>query len=160
KTGEASTPPFTVQITQAAERATLTAASTLATSTTISTSNNNFTVTINGKTSSLLALAPGTYSQAALAQAIQSAINGDSTLLSPNVSVTVSGNALSITSPQYGLSSQVSMQSGTALADLGFTAGANSQGKDVVGNFLVNGVVETAVGAGQFLTGDSVNANT
>jgi flagellar hook-associated protein 2 len=157
---KATSTPYTVQITQAAERAALTSTTALSASTIITSSNNTLTVSIDGKTSSTLTLAAGTYTQAALAQAVQSAINGDANHPGANVNVAVAGNLLTISSSLYGTGSQVVVQSGTALATLGYSAGAAVSGRDVVGNFLVNGVAEPAVGTGQFLSGDPANANT
>ncbi len=67
-------------------------------------------------------------------------MNGDS------VSAAVVNNNLTITSSRYGAAAQVTMNSGTALAALGFTGGESAKGTDVAGSFLVNGVTEAAIG--------------
>lgn len=156
----ASTTPYTVNITQAAEKATLLADTALAATTVIGAGNNTLVVKIDGATSATLTLANGSYSQSALAQTVQSAINGDTTLAGRRVTVDVAGGMLRIVSGRYGSVSQVTIDSGTSLASLGLTAGASAQGRDVVGSFTVDGVTETARGNGQFLVGDSANANT
>ena len=157
---KASATPYTVHLTQAAEKATLTAGTALGASTVINGSNNSFVVKIDGATSSTLTLANGTYTATALAQAVQSAINSDTALLGRHVNVGLVTNKLTITSDRFGLASEVITQSGNALTTLGFTAGGSASGRDVVGSFVVDGVTETARGTGQFLQGDSGNANT
>jgi flagellar hook-associated protein 2 len=156
----ASATPYTVHITQAAEKAALTATTALAASTIIDGTNNTFIVGVDGATSATLTLAAGTYTRQTLAQAVQAAINSDATLQGRSVSANLTGDALTITSNRYGNASNVTMSSGAALTALGFTAGASDQGVDVAGSYIVNGVPETAVGNGQFLLGDSGNSNT
>lgn len=151
---------YTVHVTQAAEKASLTGATALAASTVIDNTNNTFVFGLDGATSATLTLAAGTYSRQALAQAVQAAINSDTTLQGRQVSVSLTGDNLTLTSNRYGAASNVTATSGTALAALGFTAGASDQGADVAGSYVVNGVTETAVGNGQFLLGDSTNADT
>jgi len=157
---KASSTPYTLNISQAAEKAALTATTALAATTVLDGSNNTFTVGLDGKTSALLTIAPGSYTRTALAQALQAAINGDETLNGASVNVSVGADLLTLSSNRFGLASQVGMQSGTALAALGFVGGAAAQGRDVVGNFTVNGVTEAALGSGTFLTGVAGNANT
>ena len=153
--------PYTLNITQAAQQASLTATSALADSTVIGSGNNTFTVNVNGLTSDSLTLASGTYTPTALAQAVESAINGDATLNGEAINASVnSSNQLVLSSNVYGSASQVTMKSGTALSDLGFQAGSMSKGIDVAGNFVVNGQTEQATGSGQILTGNTGNANT
>jgi flagellar hook-associated protein 2 len=157
---QATAAPIQVNITQAAQQAAMTASNPLAPSTTIDSSNNTFTIQVDGLTSSTLSLAAGTYTPQALAQEIQNEIDGDSTLAGRQVTVGVTGNQLTITSNTYGSSSQVAIGSGTALAVLGFSGSETGAGRDVAGSFVVNGVAEPAQGSGQFLTGRSGNANT
>ncbi len=73
---------------------------------------------------------------------------------------TLDGDALTLTSDTYGKTSSVLLSGGTALATLGFSAGAAEVGRDVAGTFIVNGETETAVGSGQLLSGTPENANT
>ncbi len=86
------------------------------------------------------------------------AINNDSRL-KDLVTATNVGGKLTITSKKYGTSGNFSVASDTAAAannsGLG-TAGATVAGVDVAGT--ING--EAATGSGQFLTGNSGNANT
>jgi len=155
-----SATPYALQITQAAQQASLTAPNALAASTVIDNSNNTFTISLDGKTSQPLTLASGTYTQSALAQAVAAAINGTTSLAGAGINVGVTNNNLTLTSNRFGSTSQVTMQSGTALAALGFVGGESAQGRDVAGSFLVGGVTEPAVGDGQFLTGNQGNAHT
>lgn len=155
-----STIPYTVNVTQAASKATLTSANALALNTVIDGNNNGFTVMLDGLNSQPLTLNAGTYSRLALTQAVQSAINNDSTLLGRKVSVTLTGDNLTITSDRFGSASQVTMQSGSALASLGFAGGATAQGNNVAGSFTVGSSTETATGFGQLLKGDAANLNT
>ncbi|MBI1832806.1 MAG: flagellar filament capping protein FliD, partial [Planctomycetes bacterium] len=156
----ASTTPYTVQITQAADRASLTASTAASASTVIDNTNNSLTVKVDGATSATLTLAAGTYTRLALSQALQAAINADTALAGRRVSVGLVGDKISVTSERYGSGSQVVMQSGSALAPLGFTAGDNAQGHDVAGSFVVNSITETAHGSGQLLIGDTGNTHT
>lgn len=155
----ASTTPYTVNITRAATQASVTATDTLASSTVIGASNNTLTLNLDGQ-SATLTLAAGTYSQTALAQMLQSAINSDTDLGGRQISVGVQNGQLSFTSASFGSTSHVSFGNGSANASLGLTGTENSTGQDVAGNFVVNGVTEAAQGVGQFLTGAQGNANT
>ncbi len=159
-TQESGSSPYEVDITQAAERATITAASTLASTTVIDGSNNSLVVQIDETTSSTITLASGTYSQADLARQVESQINASMASSGKDVSVSLSSQRLSITSSRYGAASEATVVSGTALASLGFAGTETDRGLDVAGTFLVNSVTETATGSGNILTGDSTNANT
>ncbi|MGB6043638.1 MAG: flagellar filament capping protein FliD [Pirellulales bacterium] len=155
-----STTPYEVDILQAAERAQATATNTLAASTVIDGSNNQLTITIDGKTSGTLTLAAGTYTTEELAAHLESVMNADDELGTRSVAVSVQSDRLQITSDTYGSSSEVTIGSGTALVSLGFDGSETDQGQNVVGNFLVDGVAEIATGTGQLLIGDASNANT
>lgn len=155
----ASNTPYTVQISQAATQASVTASSALASSVTIDNTNNILTLTVGGRTASVT-LAAGTYTPAALAQMVQGAINGDSDLAGRQVTAALQNGALTLTSSTYGSSSQVALGGGSANAALGFSGTETAHGQDVVGSFVVNGVTEAARGSGQFLIGNSGNANT
>lgn len=159
---KSSTGAYQVDISQAAERATLASATSVAASTIINDSNNSLVVSVDGKTSSTITLTSGTYTRLALAQELEAQINANSDLIGRRVSVSLdpAGDRLLMTSQTYGLASNVTINSGTVLAALGFAGGESDQGQDVVGKFVVDGVDETAVGTGQFLVGDSNNANT
>lgn len=156
----ASVAPYTVQVSQAAERANLIGALPLPPSTVIDTANNTLVIGVDGATSTTLTLPAGTYSRLALAQAVQGAINGDPTLLGRKANVSLSNDALAISSLQYGSASQIRVIGGSALSALGFSSGLSAQGRDVIGTFAVGGTVEPARGNGQFLLGHSENDNT
>lgn len=157
---KSSTTPYTVHITQAAQQASITGGSALAASTVIDGSNNSLVLSVDGKTSSTITLASGTYTAQSLANEVQSKINA--AILANGSAVTVSLNSgkLAITSGRFGTASTISADSGSALSALGFAGGESSTGIDVAGSYVVNGVTETATGVGQILTGNSTNANT
>ncbi|MFK7765596.1 MAG: flagellar filament capping protein FliD [Mariniblastus sp.] len=157
---EASTSNYEVDILQAAEKASVIANGTLGNSVTIDDTNNQFQISIDGQESEVLTLDNGTYSQTEVAQHLQSLINASSNLSGRSVSVSMEGNSLEITSDSYGLSSEIGGISGSAIASLGFDGAENDQGQDVVGNFIVDGVIEAATGSGRILIGDSENTNT
>ncbi len=157
---EISQTPYEIDITQAAEQASITATNTLAASTVIDGTNNTFQINIDGADSGSLTLTNGTYTQQELADHVESVLNSASTLPGRNVSVSVQSNQLVITSDAYGSISQVTVGSGSANTALGLSGTENEVGKDVVGTFIVDGVTETATGKGQLLTGDADNDNT
>jgi flagellar hook-associated protein 2 len=161
-TFQATGTPVQVQITQAATQGAATATNALAASTQITGTNNTFTVTVDGQTSSPITLASGTYTPQQLAQEVQAAINGAPQLSGTQVIASVNaGGQLVLTSQSYGSQSQVAIGSGgTALTALGFTGTESGQGQDVAGSFLYNGVSEAATGNGQILTSNSTNTNT
>lgn len=156
----ASTTPYTVEITQAAEQASLTAPTSLAASTIIDNTNNTLTVSVDGASSGVLTIAAGTYSRSGLAQAIQSAINASFGTTGKQVTVGVTADKVTVASNRYGSASRVTITSGSSLTALGFAGGENDQGLDVAGRYVANIVTETATGTGQFLLGDSNNSNT
>ena len=157
---EVSAAGYQVDISQAAERATVTAPNALASSIVIDNTNNTIQFTIDGRASSTLTLASGTYTRQELADHLEALINNDEELAGRSVSVTLEGDALKITSNSYGYSSEVTVGSGTALATLGFAGSESDRGQDVVGKFIVDGVDEPARGSGQLLIGDADNAHT
>jgi len=155
-----STVPYEVDVTQAAERATITATSALATSTIIDGSNDSFTITVDGKLSGSLTLVHGTYTRQELADHLDAVIDADAELGNRSVTVSLQSNALKITSDVYGSHSEATIGAGNALATLGFGGSETDQGQDVVGKFIVDGAEEMAKGTGQLLVGDSSNDNT
>jgi flagellar hook-associated protein 2 len=155
-----SATPYQVDVSQAAEQAVLLAANSLASSTVITNANNAFVLTVDGKASSTITLAAGTYTQQALALEVQAKINADTTLAGRRVTASIVSGKLQLTSDLYGFASEVNMSSGSALTPLGFTPGQSDKGRDVVGKFIVNGVEEQALGVGQLLMGNATNANT
>ncbi|MBI3464981.1 MAG: flagellar filament capping protein FliD, partial [Planctomycetes bacterium] len=157
---KASTTPYQVEISQVAEQASITATSALAASTVIDGTNDTLTITVDGKASSTITLAAGTYTRLALAQELQAKINANPDLTGRKVAVSLNSDRLVITSSTYGLASEVKIGSGTALTPLGFAGTESDKGQDVVGKFIVNGVDEPATGTGQFLVGSATNPNT
>lgn len=152
---EPSAGGYSVVITQAAERAAVTAASAVG-SLTIDSSNDTLTLALDGAGSFTVSLEQKTYASVAdLAAEIQAKVNAaapDGTELA----VSESGGVLTLTSQRYGSASKVELIGGNALANLGFTAGDADTGVDVAGT--ING--ESATGTGQTLTGDKGNPKT
>lgn len=156
---EASTTPYQVDITQAAEQATI-AGSALGGSINIAAGQNTFSFKLDGRESGNLTLTAGTYTQSQLASHLESVINSSSTLGNRKVTVGIDGGKLRISSQSYGTNSKIEQLAGSALTSLGFTGSENDSGVDVVGRFIVNGQIETAKGSGRLLIGDSGNAKT
>jgi flagellar capping protein FliD len=156
----ASATPYQVDVSQAAERARITATNALAASTVITDLNNTITLTIDGKASGTITLANGTYTRLSLAQELEAQIHADELLAGRRVSVSLDADRLVITSDTYGSISEATVTGGSALASLGFVGTETDKGQDVVGKFVVDGVDEPAVGKGQLLIGSSSNAHT
>lgn len=159
-----TTSPIEVNITQAAERATVASTSALAASTVIDSSNNELTLTVDGAELSVT-LAEGTYTSAELAGQLESIINAHPDAKGRAVLVGVQDDGLgsdllTITSATYGGSSQITITSGSAFTALGLDGSENDQGLDVEGHYIVNGAIETATGRGRLLVGDKDNATT
>ena len=116
--------------------------------------NDQLNISLDG-TSATVTLAAGTYTPAALAAQLQSAINGASTFSSAGSQVFVSAAAgvLSMTSKRYGSASSVSV-SGNGAAGLFGGAPTASTGMDVAGT--ISG--QPATGSGTKLTGLSGSA--
>jgi len=155
-----STDPWEVNITQAAEKASIVADSTIGSSTVIDSKSQRFTIEVDGVESEPLYLTQGTYTQEELAQHMQSVINRSTDLAARDVSVTVQNNTLRIESSVYGARSEVGSVSGEAAAMLGFSGTEFERGKDVAGYFLVDGETESATGKGQTLSGNADNTST
>lgn len=125
-------------------------------SVTIDANNDTLVLEIDGVQGSTITLTQGVYTTgAALAQEIESRINGISEFVAAGIAVKVSfdssGNSLSITSNQYGSAAKVNVtgiDSETA-ATLGFSVAAGIDGLDVVGT--IGGIAAT--GVGRSLTG-------
>lgn len=126
------------------------------TSATLTTSNNTFTLDINGTSSNTITLTEGVYDDdtklATLANDIQTQINNDTNFSDLGITASVSYDATNdrfvITSSQYGSNSTVDIT--TDNADLGLTSsGTSTGGTDVSGT--IGG--QTATGSGQLLTG-------
>ncbi len=156
----ASSTPYTVHVTQAAQQASITGSSSVASSTVIDSSNNSLVLSIDGKTTGTITLAAGIYTAQALANELQTQINASAQPNGSSVAVSVNNGNLQIISGRYGSASKVSVTSGSALSALGFGGTENSTGADVAGSYVVNGQTEAATGVGQILTGNSANTNT
>jgi flagellar hook-associated protein 2 len=151
--------PYQIDISQAAEQATITGASVPAASTLIDSSNRTLEVSIDGK-SATLSLTEGTYTAQELADHLESVINASTDLAGRDVTVGLNSGKLQIASVSYGTSAEVEIVSGTAISALGLTAGQSDNGRDVVGSFIVNGKTEAAIGRGRVLSGNPDNENT
>ena len=145
-----------IDLTQAAEKATLTAGTNLAASTVIDSSNRTLELELDGA-SATISLNEGTYTRQELSDHLESLINSASDLNGRIANVSLTGDSLTITSDTYGRSSKLKVVGGTAVTDLGFTAGDEDSGRDVAGTFIVNGKSEPAVGSGQVLSGNADN---
>ncbi len=148
-----------VNISQAAEQATVTGATALGASTVITAANRTLQLTLDGKTATV-SLSEGTYTAQQLADHLESVINDSAELPGRTIKAGLSGGFLQLTSATYGTSSGLTIVDGTSVTDLGLTAGQKDNGRDVVGNFVVNGKTEVAVGRGRILSGDPDNENT
>ncbi len=150
--------PYEVNITQAAEQASITGSTALSGSTTIDSNNNEFQITVDGVVSETLTLEEGTYSSEELAVQLQAVINNSSELGNRSVEVSVDNDgALQINSNKYGNGSKLSSISGPAANTLGFSGTETDVGQDVAGEFIIDGVVEEATGNGRVLIGKSDN---
>jgi flagellar hook-associated protein 2 len=117
--------------------------------------NDSFKLKVNGVQSSEITLSQATYANGdALAEELQTKINGDATFKAGGITVAVSFDsgtgAFSITSERYGSDSQVEfteVDTDTA-STLGFSVSAGTDGVDVEGT--IGGV--SATGVGQRLT--------
>jgi flagellar hook-associated protein 2 len=125
----------------------------------ITAANRTLQLTLDGKTATV-SLSEGTYTAQQLADHLESVINESADLPGRTVKVGLSGGSLQLTSATYGTSSDLTIVDGTSVTDLGLTAGQKDNGRDVVGNFVVNGKTEVAVGRGRILSGDPDNENT
>jgi flagellar hook-associated protein 2 len=156
---KSSTTPYQVDITQAAEQATI-SSSGLGGTIVIAPGQNTFSFKLDGKESGTLSLTAGTYTPAQLATQLESVINSATSLGSRKVTASIEGGQLRLTSQAYGSNSKIEELGGTALSVLGFSGSESDVGADVVGRFMVNGQIETAKGTGRLLMGDANNANT
>ncbi len=156
---QASTTPYGINVTRAAEQASLTAGNTLAASTTIDGTSDTLDLTVDGASISVT-LAHGDYTRTELADLVHGAVNAHPDLIGRGVLVNLEGDALHVTSESYGTASSLNISGGTALAALGFTGGESDVGVDVAGEFIVDGVSEAATGKGRLLVGGIDNKNT
>ena len=124
----------------------------------IDSNNDNFTIKVDGVTSSSITLAQGTYADGdTLAAHIQAQINDDDALKGTEAQVSVVydsvNNEFDITSSKYGSESNVEftiIDTNTS-NDLGFSVASGTAGVDVAGT--INGAAAT--GSGRQLTSDS-----
>ncbi|MFN9718829.1 MAG: flagellar filament capping protein FliD [Planctomycetota bacterium] len=151
--------PYQIDITQAAEQASITAGTAPGVSTVIDSTNRHLEVSLDGKTATL-SLTEGTYTAQQLADHLESVINESPDLAGRDVTVSLNSGKLQVTTVSYGVSSEVEIVSGSAISALGFTAGQTDNGRDVAGSFLVGGKTEPAIGRGRVLVGNPDNENT
>ena len=119
----------------------------------IGTTNDEFTLRVDGTTSGTITLSNKTYADGdELAAHIQAQINADATLKAGGASVQVvfNNNKFDITSLKYGSNSSVDIVTvdSTMSDDIGLAVGSGIDGTDVAGT--ING--STASGSGQILT--------
>ncbi|MBV8465703.1 MAG: flagellar filament capping protein FliD [Burkholderiales bacterium] len=146
---------YAVQITQPATQATVAAPGTVS-SLNLSTTDNSFTVSVDGVMSGQIKLNQATYaSNNALVAEMQSEINGDATLKAAGKSVVVTydatNNQINLTSNTYGSASSVAILNASSdlSTAIGFGTTSTSTGMDVAGT--IGGW--HATGSGQKLTG-------
>ena len=156
---QASQTPYQVDIIQAAERATVSAHTAVATTTVLDASNNTLEISLDGA-SAAVTLTEGTYTATELAAHLESTLNSQEEFNGRSVSVAEQAGVLSITSDAYGSSSAVAVTGGTALPTLGFSGTQSDVGQDVAGTFIVDGISESATGRGRILTGNADNEHT
>ncbi|MEM7454249.1 MAG: flagellar filament capping protein FliD [Planctomycetota bacterium] len=153
--------PYEVDITRAAEQATVTGTEAAKPTVVIGEDSDEFQITVDGIVSETLTLTQGSYTPAELAEHVEDVINNSSSLSSHDVQVSLdSSDRLVISTVAYGASASISSVSGEASNSLGFNGTENDSGEDVQGSFIVGGVTEKATGSGRILIGDSENENT
>ncbi|MEP3482286.1 MAG: flagellar filament capping protein FliD [Fuerstiella sp.] len=153
--------PIQVDITQAAERASIVSTNSLSASTIIDSLNSELLFTLDNQPLTVN-LSAGTYSNQDLASELQSIINAHPSLGGRSALVGIQadgggGNLLTLTSETFGESSQIEITGGSALAALGLSGTESDDGVDVDGVFRINGIVEQATGRGRVLSGDRDN---
>ena len=170
--------PFEINITRAAERASLLADNSLAASTVIDETNSRFDLTLDN-VDLTVDLPHGSYTQQQLATTLEDLINNASNIQGRRVQIGLDGGRLQITSASYGSASLIKIleatdEEGTPLANANATLGlAATQigqpkiGQDVAGEFLFFDetkdppqTVEQAEGLGRILRGNADNENT
>ena len=111
--------------------------------------NDGLNITVDGVSASIV-LAPGTYSEDALANEVQAKINGANTLSGAGISVSVVHDRFGylITSNSFGSKSSVEVTGGSGALNLLGKTPVYTQGKDVEGT--INGA--KATGSGQTLS--------
>ena len=157
---KASTNPYQVDITQAADQAVISGDLAVTNPTIVTAANNSLSLMIDGATLNIT-LPAGAYTPAELAAVLESTINADPNINGRQLSVGLDGSGkLKLQSDTYGSISQVTLLSGSSLTSLGFLSLASDTGTDVAGRFIVDGQGELATGKGRFLTGNADNPHT
>ena len=158
---QGGTSPYQVDITQAAEQASVTATTAVNETTTIDDTNNTIQITLDGIVSDELTLESGQYTREEIASAVETLINQSAALGNHNVGVGLNAsNQLTVTSEAFGSDSRVASISGSLASTIGFDGTESDDGQDVEGVFIVDGVEEIANGSGRLLIGDPDNENT
>ncbi len=161
KTKPSGSTPFGVRVTAPAMRAVVTSSGPPAATVIITPANAALQLKVNGLLATGVTIPAGSYTPETLVAILQQRINSAPPLEGNPVAVSLDqGGRIQIASQTYGGGSSVEVVGGTALADLGLTAGQSAVGTNVAGSFLVNGVPEAATGTGLVLNGVSGNANT
>lgn len=139
-----------INITNVATQGTAVGSSAVVSTTITAGVNDSLSVSIDN-IAATVTIAPGTYTQASLNSAIQSAINGNSTISAAGVSVGVTDSAgvITLTSNSYGSTSQAAVIGGNAALNLfGVSSITGTTGTNVAGT--IGGGIAT--GSGQYLT--------
>ena len=153
--------PIQVDITQAAEQASIASTNSLSARTIIDSSNSELLLTLDSQPITIN-LTAGIYNNQDLASELQSIINANPSLGGRGILVGTQsdgggGNLLTLTSQTFGGSSNIEITGGSALAALGLSGTESDVGVDVDGVFRINGIVEQATGRGRVLSGDRDN---
>ncbi len=142
---------YSVDITQAAEQASIVATSGVG-SLTIDDTNDTLQVKVNGTSSGEVTLTHKVYAtEAELAEEIQTKIN--EAISSQTVIVQYRSGHLEISTAGYGSDMSLALEGGNGYGNLGFLGTESATGKDVVGTIAG----EAATGHGQVLTGNEGN---
>ncbi len=151
---------FVVDITSAATHGILEGSDLSGFPITLTSSDNQFRLTVDNKESSILTLTAQTYATGdELAAEIQTQLDADSQLSGRGITVEFTDGRLVFTSSSYGASSKVELGTepeNSAFGTLGLTGAVSTAGHDVAGT--ING--EAATGSGQILRGNTGNATT
>ncbi len=152
---------YTAEIIAPAQRAVLTAQSSISDINTIDNDNNQLSLRIDNITFDIT-IPSGSYTKEEIVNTISQTINNK--LVNSNSRATInltSDDKIQIISNRYGMTSRVSILGGTALNTLGFTGNESATGTDTIGRFIIdNATIESAYGNGQVLIGAEGNQHT
>ena len=134
--------PFDIEITTAASQAVVGSLGALSASTVITASNSNLGIIIND-TNYFLTLTEGTYTEAELADHLETVINEAVESKGSEVEVNLSGGALDLRSKNYGSTQNITVLSGSAQTTLNLST-TETTGADVAGT--IDGIAATGIG--------------